>query len=101
MATACNRVAAFCARLGLRLLVLLAPMAGACPPAMSAAVANGTGMGAGGALLLDPAAIGAWSQALPNVSNGAFQINLWSPGAPPVRDALAEARWTRAQELLP
>ena len=85
------RARAFCARFGLRLPVLLAPMAGACPPALSAAVANAGGMGACGALLLDPPAIAAWAQAFRSGSNGAFQMNLWIPDPPPPRDAAGEA----------
>lgn len=91
MTTAHARASAFCARFGLRVPVLLAPMAGACPPAMSIAVANAGGMGACGALLLAPEAMDAWAQAFRSGSNGAFQMNLWIPGAPPVRDAQAEA----------
>ena len=46
--TARQRAEAFCARFGLRAPILMAPMAGACPPALAAAVANGGGMGAKG-----------------------------------------------------
>jgi nitronate monooxygenase len=91
MTTARSRAGAFCARFGLRLPILMAPMASACPPAMAAAVANAGGMGAFGALALDPAAIAAWVQTFRGLSNGAFQINLWIPDAPPVRDRDAEA----------
>lgn len=41
-----NRADAFCARYNLQLPVLLAPMAGACPPRLSIAVANTGSMGA-------------------------------------------------------
>jgi nitronate monooxygenase len=92
MPTARRRAEQFCARFGLRMPVLLAPMAGACPPVMSAAVANAGGMGACGALLLEPDAITTWAQAFRSGSNGAFQMNLWIPDAPPLRDAEAEAR---------
>ena len=44
----------FAARLGIRVPILLAPMAGACPVSLSAAVANAGGMGACGALLMKP-----------------------------------------------
>ena len=57
--TARQRAEAFCARFGLRAPILMAPMAGACPPALAAAAANGGGMGARGALLNDPASIAA------------------------------------------
>lgn len=90
--TARQRAAAFCTRFGLRAPILMAPMAGACPPALAAAVANGGGMGAMGALLNDPAGIAAWAATFRAQSNGAFQLNLWIPDPPPVRDAAAEAR---------
>ena len=48
-------------------------------------------MGACGALLLDPAAIGHWAATVRAATNGAFQINLWIPGPPPARDPDAEA----------
>lgn len=85
------RADAFCARYGLRVPVLLAPMAGACPPALSAAVANAGGMGACGALLMSPEAIAQWAANLRATSNGAFQINLWIPDPPSQRDPDAEA----------
>ena len=87
-----TRATAFCARFGLRAPILMAPMAGACPPALAAAVANAGGMGAMGALTSDPAAIAAWAAAFRAQSNGAFQLNLWIPDPPPVRDQAAEAR---------
>jgi nitronate monooxygenase len=92
MTTARRRAETFCARFGLRLPVLLAPMAGASPPALSIAVANAGGMGGCGALLLEPDAITGWAGAFRSASNGAFQINLWVPDPPPVRDPAAEAR---------
>ncbi len=52
-----TRAAAFSDRFGLRLPILLAPMAGACPASLSIAVANAGGMGAAGVLLLGPEAI--------------------------------------------
>jgi len=48
------RAESFARSLGLRLPILLAPMAGACPPSLSIAVANAGGMGACGALLMQP-----------------------------------------------
>ena len=84
--------ARFCARYGLRVPILQAPMAGACPPRLAAAVANAGGMGGAGALLMEPAAIAEWAASFRGQSNGAFQMNLWIPDAPPVRDAAAEAR---------
>lgn len=86
------RADSFCARFGLRLPVLLAPMAGACPPALSIAVANAGGMGAAGALLMTPDAIRAWGRDVRAGTNGAFAMNLWIPDPAPVRDAEHERR---------
>ncbi len=92
MSAPLDRARAFCERFGLRMPILLAPMAGACPPALAAAVANAGGMGGGGALLMRPEAIAAWIGAFRAASNGAVQMNLWVPDPPPVRDAAHEAR---------
>lgn len=83
---------AFCERFGLRLPILLAPMAGVPAPALSAAIARAGGMGACGALLMKPEAILGWANDQRGRSNGAFQINLWIPDPAPVRDADHEAR---------
>src|SRR3954469_6575345 len=85
-----ERTAEFCRRYGLRVPVLLAPMAGACPPSLSIAVANAGGLGACGALLMPPSAIRSWVEEVRAQSDDAFQINLWIPAPPPVRDAAAE-----------
>lgn len=87
-----SRVEAFTARLGIRIPVLLAPMAGACPSSLSIAVANAGGMGACGAVLMSPEAIEAWAAEFRQGSTGEFQINLWIPDPPPVRDEQAERR---------
>ncbi len=86
-----RRIDAFCGRFGLRLPILLAPMAGACPPSLSIAVANAGGLGSCGALLMQPDAIRAWVAEVRAGSNGAFQLNLWIPDPAPVRDAAHEA----------
>ncbi len=86
-----NRAAAFCDRYGLRLPILLAPMAGACPPGLSIAVSNAGGLGAAGALLMAPDAIAAWARDVRARSNGAFQLNLWIPDPAPTRDPAHEA----------
>jgi nitronate monooxygenase len=88
--TALNRAQEFCVRFGLRLPILLAPMAGACPVSLAAAVANAGGLGGGGALLMSPDAIRAWAADVRASSNGAFQLNLWIPDPPPKRDAASE-----------
>lgn len=86
------RAQTFADRLGIRLPVLLAPMAGACPPSLSIAIANAGGLGACGALLMKPEEILAWSEEFRAKSKGEFQLNLWIPDPPPVRDAELERR---------
>ncbi len=66
-------------------------MAGACPPSLSIAVANAGGLGAGGALLMQPAAITAWAAEVRAGTNGPFQFNLWIPDPVPARDPAHEA----------
>jgi nitronate monooxygenase len=67
-------------------------MAGACPASLAIAVANAGGMGGMGALLSTPAEISAWGLEFRAGSNGAFQLNLWVPDPPPIRDAVHEAQ---------
>jgi nitronate monooxygenase len=92
MSTIPSRVDAFCTRFGLRVPILLAPMAGACPPALSIAVAEAGGRGACGALLMQPAAIRDWAAQVRAGRGGPFQINLWIPDPSPQRDPDHEAR---------
>lgn len=84
------RAEKFVNRLGIRTPILLAPMAGACPTSLSAAVANAGGMGACGALLMKPEEIASWCSDFRGQSKGEFQINLWIPGPMPKRDAELE-----------
>src|SRR5712692_6663527 len=86
------RAEAFCRRFGLRVPILQAPMAGACPVGLATAVANAGGMGGLGALMTAPDGIAAWASLFRGQSNGSFQINLWVPDPPPMRDAEAERR---------
>ena len=86
------RAARFCGRFGLRVPILQAPMAGACPAGLAAAVASAGGMGGLGALLTAPERIAAWAKEFRDQSNGSFQINLWVPDPPPTRNAESEAR---------
>lgn len=86
------RAEAFANRLGIRLPILLAPMAGACAPSLSIAVANAGGLGACGALMMKPEQISAWSAEFRQGSRGEFQINLWIPEPPPPRDFELERR---------
>lgn len=85
------RAEAFARSHHLRVPILLGPMAGACPPSLSIAVANAGGLGSCGALLMQPAAIKAWAADVRAGSNGAFALNLWIPDPSPHRDAGKEA----------
>jgi nitronate monooxygenase len=87
-----ERASEFCARYGLAVPILLAPMAGACPASLSIAVANAGGMGAMGALMTAPDGIRAWVSEFRANSNGPFQLNLWIPDPEPARSPDAEAR---------
>ncbi|GGC40596.1 2-nitropropane dioxygenase [Siccirubricoccus deserti] len=100
MTDARSRAAAFCSRHDLRVPILQAPMAGACPPPLAAAVASAGGMGGFGALMSSPAAMADWVASFRSRSNGAFQINLWIPDPAPVRDAAHEARVRERLERL-
>jgi nitronate monooxygenase len=92
MTEALERAAAFCNRFGLRVPIFLAPMAGVGAPLLSAAVANAGGLGACGVLLMQPEEIQSWASHVRANSNGAFQLNIWIPDPPPVRDLAHEAR---------
>jgi nitronate monooxygenase len=82
----------FCRRFGLRVPILLAPMAGACPPSLSIAVGQGGGMGGCGALPFSPDEMRAWAESVRAASAAPFQINLWVPEPPPARNSEHEAR---------
>ena len=84
------RAGAFCEALSLRVPILMAPMAGACPASLAVAVANAGGLGGCGALLMQPDAIRAWASDARAGSNGGFQLNLWIPDPTPNRDTVAE-----------
>jgi len=87
-----ERAAAFCRRFGLRVPILMAPMAGACPVGLAAAIGNAGGMGGLGALLTSPDGIATWVEQFRGQSNGTYQINLWVPDPPPLRDGEHERR---------
>jgi nitronate monooxygenase len=86
------RAESFCAEHALKLPILLAPMAGACPVELSIAVANAGSMGALGALMSTPDAIRAWVKEFRAKSSGPLQLNTWIPDPQPKRDSAAEAR---------
>ncbi|MGH8259933.1 MAG: NAD(P)H-dependent flavin oxidoreductase [Steroidobacteraceae bacterium] len=87
-----ERAREFCRRFGLTVPILQAPMAGACPVALAAAVAGAGGMGGLGALLTEPTGIADWAAAFRAERSGPFQINLWIPDHAPERNTNAEAR---------
>jgi nitronate monooxygenase len=86
-----DRALQFCDRFCLRAPILLAPMAGASSPSLSIAIANAGGLGACGALLMQPNEIRSWAEEVRSNSNGVFQINVWIPDPTPVRDLAHEA----------
>lgn len=87
-----SRAEAFCNRFGIRVPILLAPMAGASAPELSIAVSNAGGLGACGALLMQPDKILDWVATVRGASNGRFQLNLWIPEPSPHRNPDHEAR---------
>lgn len=87
-----ERAAGFCAKYGLRVPILLAPMAGACPASLSIAVAEAGGLGACGVLLMQPVDILRWVEEVRAATRGPFQLNIWIPDPKPQRDAEHEAR---------
>lgn len=93
--TALERAQRFAARYGIAMPILQAPMASASPVALASAVANAGGMGAMGAVLTKPDGIREWAEAFRGQSNGAFQLNLWVPDPPPLRDAAKEGAMRR------
>ncbi len=104
---ALTRAEDFCAAYGLRVPILMAPMAGACPPALASAVIGAGGMGGCGALLMDPEGLVRWAAAVRAEGEGPFQINLWVLDPPPPRDAARERamadhlkRWGPSPDVL-
>jgi nitronate monooxygenase len=84
------RSSKFCDAFNLRVPILMAPMAGACPASLAIAIANAGGLGGCGALLMQPPAIRNWAAEVRSGTNGGFQLNLWIPDPPPKRDVAAE-----------
>jgi len=92
MNAALARAEAFAHGLGVRTPLLLAPMAGACPVTLSAALGRAGSMGALGALLHDGDGIAAWVADYRSKCAAPLHVNLWVPDPPPQRDAAHEAR---------
>ena len=87
---AMSRAREFADAYGLRVPILLAPMAGACPASLSIAVANGGGMGACGVVMMNSDQIADWVREMRSGSNGVFQLNTWIPDPDPVRNPTHE-----------
>ena len=87
-----ERAAAFCRRFGLRVPILMAPMAGACPVGLAVAVANAGGMGGLGALMTSPDGIDAWASVAD--IHGARRSSVGGPGGRQLRslDRAADRR---------
>jgi nitronate monooxygenase len=84
------RADAFAKAHAMEVPILLAPMAGACPVALSVAVAGAGSMGALGALMLEPDGIARWLADYRAKVQGPLQINLWVPDPLPARDLVRE-----------
>jgi nitronate monooxygenase len=95
-----DRVTAFCDRYQLRLPVVQAPMAGACPPELAIAVAEAGGMGAAGVVLDGPTAIADWVARFRAGSSGPFQLNVWVPDEAGADAAELERGTAAAREFL-
>ena len=65
-------------------------MAGACPVPLSVAVSTAGGMGACGALLMNPDAIRNWVDEFRIQNGDAFQLNTWIPDSEPERNEIRE-----------
>ena len=92
-----DRTTAFCDRFGLRVPILLAPMAGASAPALSIAVANAGGLGACGALLMTPRPNRRLGQRSTSSEQRQIPDNLDPEPGPPMRNADHE---TQVREFL-
>jgi nitronate monooxygenase len=92
MSPTLSRVESFCRHFSIRIPILLAPMAGSTPPSLAIAVANAGGLGALGALTMNPEQIEGWAREVRKTTNGGFNINLWIPEPSPKRDSAHEAR---------
>ena len=85
-----KRYDAFCDFTGVEIPILLAPMAGACPPELSVEVSKAGGMGGCGVLLMQPQSIVQWTEQFRNAGGRAFQLNNWIPDPPSARNKAQE-----------
>ena len=81
----------FCQQFNLEVPVLLSPMAGACPPALSIAVSKAGAMGACGVLLMQPEAIEQWMHEFRRESTRPVMLNNWIPDPAPTPNLSREA----------
>jgi len=86
-----DRAKEFCQNYGLEIPILMAPMAGACPAELGAAISNAGGIGSCGAVLMTPEKISGWVSDFKSKSNGSFMLNNWIPDPEPARNAQHEA----------
>ena len=86
-----ERAEQFCKDYELEIPILMAPMAGACPPDLAASISNAGGIGSCGTLSMTPEEIFSWVSNFKNKTNGAFMLNTWIPGPEPERNAAHEA----------
>ena len=86
-----ERAEEFCQDYELKIPILMAPMAGACPADLAASISNAGGIGSCGTLLMTPEEISCWVSAFKFKSNGIFMLNNWIPGPEPERNAQHEA----------
>ena len=82
-----ERAKQFSASIGAETPIFLGPMAGACPVNLSVAIAKGGGVGACGALLMNPDTIHNWAVDFRAQTDAPFQLNLWIPDAAPIRNS--------------
>ena len=103
MSSVLDHADAFCSHFGLRVPILLAPMAGVSAPSLSIAIANAGGLGSCGVVLMQPDEITRWANEVRSKSNGAFQLNTilieCRPGPdnlPPWQARSPPVNWCRA-----
>lgn len=88
--TPLDRAHAFCDRFGLRVPIVLAPMAGVPAPALSIAVGRAGGMGSCGVLMMRPDEIVGWVDQVRTGTSAPLLLNTWVPDPAPQRDAERE-----------
>ena len=80
-------------RLGLRVPIVQAPMAGASTPKLAAAVSEAGGLGSIAGAMLSPDALREAIRAVRDATSGPFAVNVFAPLPPPSTDRLEE--WAR------